>query len=244
MSAAPGVLLPGGYHPVYVGEKFKGGRYTVLKKLGWGHFSTVWLVLDNTTGTFGAMKVQKSAQHYTEAARDEVTLLSQIAEGDPDNSRHCVRLLDNFDHSGEPPAACLCVAAATLLQACPLVGPALPLELTANQPLQQNHKLLAALFEPCCVCCLPLSSPSVLPLPPPGPHGRHVCMVFEVLGVNLLALIRHYDYKGIPLPVVRNLARQMLVGLDYLHRWAAGPPWGTGAWEAWGARVGVYWRRD
>jgi serine/threonine-protein kinase SRPK3 len=48
----------GGYHPVYVGEKFKQGRYVVLKKLGWGHFSTVWLVLDNTTHTFAALKVR------------------------------------------------------------------------------------------------------------------------------------------------------------------------------------------
>ena len=27
----------------------------------------------------------------------------------------------------------------------------------------------------------------------------HVCMVFEVLGDNLLALIKRYDYRGIPL---------------------------------------------
>lgn len=35
------------------------------------------------TGRQGAMKVVKSAAHYTEAARDEITLLSQIAEKDP-----------------------------------------------------------------------------------------------------------------------------------------------------------------
>lgn len=29
-----------------VGERFKEGRYTVLHKLGWGHFSTVWMVRD------------------------------------------------------------------------------------------------------------------------------------------------------------------------------------------------------
>lgn len=29
-----------------IGEKFKDGRYTVLHKLGWGHFSTVWMVRD------------------------------------------------------------------------------------------------------------------------------------------------------------------------------------------------------
>ncbi|KAF5836896.1 kinase-like domain-containing protein [Dunaliella salina] len=140
----------GGYHPVQVGDRFKGGVYTVLRKLGWGHFSTVWLVVNNETGAYGAMKVQKSAKHYTEAARDEIVLLAQISQGDPGNCKDCVRLLDSFDHS--------------------------------------------------------------------GPNGRHVCMVFDVLGDNLLALIKHYDYKGIPIPIVRNLTRHMLVGLDYLHR--------------------------
>lgn len=40
----------------------------------------------------------------------------------------------------------------------------------------------------------------------------------QVLGDNLLALIKHFDHRGIPLPVVRNLTRNMLIGLDYLHR--------------------------
>lgn len=40
----------------------------------------------------------------------------------------------------------------------------------------------------------------------------------QVLGDNLLALIKQYDYRGIPLPIVRNLTRQMLIGLDYIHR--------------------------
>eukprot|EP01024_Parvocaulis_polyphysoides_P048506 TRINITY_DN46300_c0_g3_i2.p1 TRINITY_DN46300_c0_g3~~TRINITY_DN46300_c0_g3_i2.p1 ORF type:complete len:114 (-),score=17.10 TRINITY_DN46300_c0_g3_i2:51-392(-) len=35
----------GGYHPVQIADKFKDGRYTVLRKLGWGHFSTVWRTL-------------------------------------------------------------------------------------------------------------------------------------------------------------------------------------------------------
>lgn len=55
-----------------------------------------------------------------------------------------------------------------------------------------------------------------------GPNGRHVCMVFEVLGDNLLHLIKRYNYKGIPIPIVRNLTKQMLIGLDYLHRWVGG----------------------
>ena len=40
----------GGYHPVKVGDRFSNGRYTVLSKMGWGHFSTVWLSWDSRCG--------------------------------------------------------------------------------------------------------------------------------------------------------------------------------------------------
>lgn len=43
-------------------------------------------------------------------------------------------------------------------------------------------------------------------------------MVFEILGVNLLEIMKRYDYKGIPMPLVRRMAKQVLIGLDYLHR--------------------------
>lgn len=52
-----------------------------------------------------------------------------------------------------------------------------------------------------------------------GPYGRHFCMVFEILGVNLLEIIKRYDYKGIPLPICRKMARQTLLGLHYLHKY-------------------------
>jgi serine/threonine-protein kinase SRPK3 len=38
---------PGGYHPVNIGDEFNLGRYLIVRKLGWGHFSTVWLARDN-----------------------------------------------------------------------------------------------------------------------------------------------------------------------------------------------------
>jgi len=62
-------LHTGGYHPVNIGDTFKSDRYVVLLKLGWGHFSTVWLVHDRETDGPGALKIQKSATHYTEAAQ-------------------------------------------------------------------------------------------------------------------------------------------------------------------------------
>lgn len=36
----------GGYHPVSIGDRFSRDRYIVVRKLGWGHFSTVWLAYD------------------------------------------------------------------------------------------------------------------------------------------------------------------------------------------------------
>jgi serine/threonine-protein kinase SRPK3 len=51
-----------------------------------------------------------------------------------------------------------------------------------------------------------------------GPHGKHFVMVFEILGVNLLEVIKRYNYKGAPLPLVRIMAKQCLMALDYLHR--------------------------
>ncbi|XP_010278280.1 PREDICTED: serine/threonine-protein kinase SRPK isoform X2 [Nelumbo nucifera] len=90
----------GGYHAVRIGDTFKNGCYVVQSKLGWGHFSTVWLAWDTQHSRYVALKVQKSAQHYTEAAMDEITILKQIAEGDPDDKKCVVRLLDHFKHSG------------------------------------------------------------------------------------------------------------------------------------------------
>lgn len=50
-----------------------------------------------------------------------------------------------------------------------------------------------------------------------GPNGTHVCMTFEVLGENLLSLIKRYKSRGIPMGLVKQISKQMLFGLDYLH---------------------------
>ena len=40
-------------------------------------------------------------------------------------------------------------------------------------------------------------------------------MVFEV---TLLEIIKQYNYKGISLPLVRIITKQILIGLGFLHR--------------------------
>ena len=142
----------GGYHPVSVGETYNNGKYVVVRKLGWGHFSTVWLSRDTASGKHVALKVVRSAAHYTETAIDEIKLLNKIVQAKPNHPgrKHVVSLLDSFEHK--------------------------------------------------------------------GPNGVHVCMVFEVLGENLLGLIKRWNHRGIPMPLVKQITKQVLLGLDYLHR--------------------------
>lgn len=84
-----------------IGDLFN-GRYHVIRKLGWGHFSTVWLSWDIQGKKFVAMKVVKSAEHYTETALDEIRLLKSVRNSDPNdpNGEMVVQLLDDFKISG------------------------------------------------------------------------------------------------------------------------------------------------
>jgi serine/threonine-protein kinase SRPK3 len=43
-------------------------------------------------------------------------------------------------------------------------------------------------------------------------------MVFKVLGENLLSLLKRHQIKGVHMPLVRQIAKQVLQGLDYMHR--------------------------
>lgn len=140
----------GGYHPVKIGDLFL-NRYHVTRKLGWGHFSTVWLCWDLEDKHYVALKIVKSAQHFTETAKDEIKILKSVRDSDPQNPRRnkTVQMLNDFKISGV--------------------------------------------------------------------NGTHVCMVFEVLGHNLLKLILKSNYRGIPLCNVKSITRQVLEGLDYLH---------------------------
>ncbi len=50
-----------------------------------------------------------------------------------------------------------------------------------------------------------------------GPRGSQVCMNIEMLGPSLLDLVKDHHYKGVPIPIVKNITRNMLTGLSFLH---------------------------
>ncbi|XP_059641132.1 uncharacterized protein LOC132283223 [Cornus florida] len=90
----------GGYHAVRIGDSFAGGRYIAQRKLGWGQFSTVWLAYDTQSSGYVALKIQKSAPQFAQAALHEIEVLSAIADADPSSSKCVVRLVDHFKHTG------------------------------------------------------------------------------------------------------------------------------------------------
>ncbi|XP_017122994.1 SRSF protein kinase 3 isoform X7 [Drosophila elegans] len=140
----------GGYHPVVIGDIFD-NRFRVVRKLGWGHFSTVWLCRDLKDEKYVALKVVKSAPHYIETAADEIRLLEAIRDADPMDVKRerIVRLMNHFTVRGV--------------------------------------------------------------------NGMHTCLVFEALGCSLYKLIVKNNYQGLAIAQVRNIIRQVLEGLDYLH---------------------------
>ena len=87
----------GGYYPVRISEILN-GRYYMIRKLGCGHFSTVWLSWDLHSKRFVALKVVKSANHFTETALDEIKLLKCVRDSAPDDPYHdrLIQLLDDF----------------------------------------------------------------------------------------------------------------------------------------------------
>jgi serine/threonine-protein kinase SRPK3 len=50
-----------------------------------------------------------------------------------------------------------------------------------------------------------------------GPHGEHLCLVFEVLGMDMRNLRDRFEGNKLPMALLKQVARQTLLALDYLH---------------------------
>ncbi|KAI2475014.1 serine protein [Pyrenophora tritici-repentis] len=78
---------------------FQNGKYRVIRKLGYGSFSTVWLAVSTGTPRYVALKIMAANVELSETELSILQHLSTKAIGDP-YSRHVTVLLDEFQHKG------------------------------------------------------------------------------------------------------------------------------------------------
>ncbi|KAM3501707.1 hypothetical protein MY11210_009303 [Beauveria gryllotalpidicola] len=89
---------PGGYHPVLLGDLFNNGQYKVIRKLGEGSYSTVWLACDEWEKRYVALKILVAE---ASGQASEVRILRHIAGAAPaEAQRYVTQLLGEFEHRG------------------------------------------------------------------------------------------------------------------------------------------------
>ncbi|KAG6106266.1 hypothetical protein E4U14_004698 [Claviceps sp. LM454 group G7] len=144
----------GHYHPVSLGDTFDSGRYSILRKLGYGRYSTVWLARDLRCQRYVALKMLTKFCYGGPHEIFEREILEKIRDVSRESS-----------HEGRKHV--------------------LPL----NE--QFNHR---------------------------GPNGDHVCLTFDVLGHHLYHESAKYEDQRLPVKTAKEIIRQLLKGLDFLHR--------------------------
>lgn len=91
--------VPGGYHPVDIGDRLENGShyYTVLHKLGFGGFSTVWLTRCSLGGHYYALKILTA--DLPESQGQDLSILRGL-KNDGFEHPHIVNLHESFEVSG------------------------------------------------------------------------------------------------------------------------------------------------
>ena len=90
---------PEGYYRIILGELLD-GRYHVQTNLGKGVFSAVVRALDAKTDKLVAIKVIRKQESMYRAGMQESATLEKLAETDPEDKKHVIRLERHFEHKG------------------------------------------------------------------------------------------------------------------------------------------------
>ncbi|MCJ1314030.1 U4/U6 small nuclear ribonucleoprotein prp4 [Agyrium rufum] len=88
-----------GYYKVILGELLD-GRYHVQSNLGRGMFSGVVRALDQVNQKQVAIKLIRSNETMKKAGLKEIEILVKLAQADPEDKKHLIRLERYFEHKG------------------------------------------------------------------------------------------------------------------------------------------------
>ncbi|KAE8150635.1 kinase-like domain-containing protein [Aspergillus avenaceus] len=91
--------VPGGYHPVMLGDEFCSGRYRIAHKLGFGRSATTWLAEDMENHRLVALKISTAE---SADRTHEVEILSRLAKAKSNLPGQAIvqNLLDCFTIAG------------------------------------------------------------------------------------------------------------------------------------------------
>lgn len=88
-----------GYYKVILGELLE-GRYHIQSNLGKGMFSGVVRALDTKDDELVAIKIIRNNETMIKAGQKEMDILQKLADADPDDKKHLIRLKRSFTHKG------------------------------------------------------------------------------------------------------------------------------------------------
>lgn len=90
---------PGKFHPIHLGDLLDEARYRIIRKLGYGSFSTVWLAQDEQSKGYVALKILTADASSIETESKILSRSSETVNDHPGKS-HVISLLDTFEHKG------------------------------------------------------------------------------------------------------------------------------------------------
>lgn len=164
----PQVYRPGGFHPVHLGEVYD-GRYKVLRKLGFGRYSTVWLVQSEmSVPSIQPASIQLITAIFRELNFRALKVLSAECYGG---------VKDTYERE--------------ILE-----------HLRAVDPSHPGYPYISTLIDS---------------FEHHGPNGRHICLVFPVMGETLRSFGTWFEDHMIPNDIMRRFTIQLLLALDYAH---------------------------
>ncbi|KAG8792082.1 hypothetical protein FRC12_007272 [Ceratobasidium sp. 428] len=94
-----------GYFPAWLGQPIPSdtGRYVIVRKLGWGQFSNVWLARDLKLNRFVSLKILtcEATLELQSGRCDELRLLQKLAaERSHSGGQHVIEYYENFEFDG------------------------------------------------------------------------------------------------------------------------------------------------
>ena len=135
---------PGGFHPLHIGDLLSDSRYKILRKLGYGSYSTVWLAKDRRSG-YVALKILIANGNVSQ---NEIAIHEMLSRSPLDHRgrAHVMTLRDTFDHHGPNGIHC-CLVFDVLGVSAETMAKSLPVGVTRNEnrsPVDRSFPLWMA----------------------------------------------------------------------------------------------------